>query len=500
MTVQSQVAASPAAPSLRPSRRTLMALALAGALAACQRKSQTPAASAEATAPPAPLPPPPFRGRDADMAIEAMKSAAEHGFAAKRFRTEHIQELLGSSDAAQQAEGERLLRATVVDYARAHRGLTVPAAARPRDWGQKPAVYDAEAELNAAIRAGQLKDWLEGLPPKTPTYQALQAAYAAYLNGEKPPPRPKVTAGPLELGAHDKTTVALRKRLAQELPDQADVPPETPVDEGLIASLQGYQTARGLPPSGYLDDATVAKLNAPVVHPGDLLRANLERQRWLPREEPATRIDVNIASAEMNYFVDDQPVTHMLVAAGKKGDETPMLTSAIDSLVLNPPWYVPQRIAREEIVPKGSAYMRSRGFVWRDGRLIQRPGPHAALGLVKFDFPNDYAVYLHDTPSKAAFNRAQRTVSHGCVRLARAVELARTLIARQPGWSAERLDKILASGRTTRVKLDQPVPVRLMYQTAVPIAEQITYLPDVYGWDAQLLGLLDQYEAKNRTT
>jgi len=497
MTVQSQVEARPAASSPRPSRRTLMALGFAAALTACERKTPAPAASV-ASAPPAALPPPPFRGRDAEMAIEALKAAPEHGFSAKRFATDRIAALLASNSADEQAEGERLLRATVVDYARAHHGMTVPASAWPRAWGPRPA-FDAEPELNAAIRAGTLKDWLEALPPKSPTYQALQAAYVAHLNGEKPPPRPKVTAGPLALGTQDKTTAALRKRLALEVPELSDVSSKTPVDDALIAALQRYQTEHNLAPSGYLDEATVAKLNAPAPDPGALLRANLERQRWLPRAEPATRIDVNIASAEMNYFVDSQPVTHMRVAAGKRGDETPLLTSAIESLVLNPPWYVPQRIAREEIVPKGAAYMRSRGFVWRDGRLIQRPGPNAALGLVKFDFPNDYAVYLHDTPSKAAFNRAQRTVSHGCVRLARAVELARTLLVQQPGWSAERLDKVLASGRTTRVKLDQPVPVRLMYETAVPNAEQILYLPDVYGWDAKLIGLLDRYEAKKRT-
>jgi len=496
MTVPSHLEARPRAPNPRLSRRALMALALAGALAACERKSSTPPLITEAATPPPPLPPPPFRGRDAEMAMEALKAAADHGFSAKRFSTQHIADLLGAADAGKQQEGERRLRAVVVDYARAHRGLTAPPQAWPRDWGQRPAAYDAEAELNAAIRAGALKAWLEDLPPKSPTYQALQAAYVAYRDGEPPPPRPKVAAGALALGAQDETTVAFRKRLALEFPELVDVPEETPVDDALIAALQRYQAAHDLPPSGYLDDATVAKLNAPVMNPLDLLRANMERQRWLPRAEPATRIDVNIASAEMNYFVDGEPVTHMLVAAGKRGDETPMLTSAIDSLVLNPPWYVPPRIAREEIVPKGRAYMRARGFVWRDGRLIQRPGPSAALGRVKFDFPNDYAVYLHDTPSKSAFNRAQRTVSHGCVRLARAVELAHTLIAQQPGWSAERLDRILASGRTTRVKLARPVPVRLMYLTALPQADQIAYLPDVYGWDTQLLSLLDRYERK----
>jgi murein L,D-transpeptidase YcbB/YkuD len=146
----------------------------------------------------------------------------------------------------------------------------------------------------------------------------------------------------------------------------------------------------------------------------------------------------------------------------------------------------------------GSAYMAARRFVWRGGRLIQLPGPKAALGLVKFDFPNPYAVYLHDTPSKSSFSLAQRTASHGCVRLQHAVELARIVAKAEPGLSAERVDAILASGKTVRLKLAQPVPVRLMYLTAEPRGDEIAYLPDVYSWDGVLLGLLDRYGAPRK--
>jgi murein L,D-transpeptidase YcbB/YkuD len=139
--------------------------------------------------------------------------------------------------------------------------------------------------------------------------------------------------------------------------------------------------------------------------------------------------------------------------------------------------------------------MRARHFVWRDGRLIQRPGPKAALGVVKFDFPNPYAVYLHDTPSKSTFSQSQRTASHGCVRLERAVELARTLVSEEPGSSAARVDRLLSSGKTARLKLTRSIPVRLIYLTAVPKEGSIAYLPDVYGWDAKLLALLDRYQA-----
>jgi murein L,D-transpeptidase YcbB/YkuD len=227
------------------------------------------------------------------------------------------------------------------------------------------------------------------------------------------------------------------------------------------------------------------------------LRANMERLRWLPRPEPKRRIDVNIAAAEMDYYRDGEIATHMLAVSGKLGDETPIVSSTIDSIVLNPPWYVPSNIAHREIIPRGGAYLRARNFVWRDGRLIQLPGPKTALGLVKFDFPNPYRVYLHDTPTKSTFARADRAASHGCVRLEHAVALARTLVAEEPGATAERVDRILSSGKTARLTLARPVPVRLIYLTAVPREGGISYLPDVYGWDPMLLALLDRYGSRS---
>lgn len=223
------------------------------------------------------------------------------------------------------------------------------------------------------------------------------------------------------------------------------------------------------------------------------LRANLERVRWLPREDQPTRVDVNIASATMTYFVDGRPQISMRTASGKRGDETPILTSSIDHIVLNPPWNVPDGIADKELRPKGAAYLAANRFSTNsEGRLVQAPGPDSSLGLVKFDFDNPYAVYLHDTPSKAAFSRDARAVSHGCVRLERAMELAGMLLATRAGWTSEQLGEALAKGETKTVKLDKPVPVRLLYLTAVPNGGTITYLDDVYGWDAQVLERMDR--------
>jgi murein L,D-transpeptidase YcbB/YkuD len=124
--------------------------------------------------------------------------------------------------------------------------------------------------------------------------------------------------------------------------------------------------------------------------------------------------------------------------------------------------------------------------------LTQQPGPENALGRAKFVFPNRYAVYLHDTPARSAFAREQRSVSHGCVRLERAIDLARLLASDAPGWSADRVDAVLAGQETTEVKLARPVPVTLMYLTAFPVAGgAIQFRQDVYGWDAEVLRRLD---------
>ena len=445
---------------------------------------------------PTPPPPPPFSTQDATEALDALSHAPDHGFQARRFPAAEIERRLGSTDPAERADGLHLLRAAVLDYARAQHGLTIPLGALPRAWNQRPSRYDAAAELDAALRAGTLQAWLDGLPPPTPEYRALQAAYVAASGHHPDRARPRVEAAPLDLGDQDARTRALRERLALEGDGLADADADAPVDQDLTDALRAYQGRHGLEQTGVLDEATVARLNAPVASKAAKLRVNMERLRWLPRPQPASRIDVNIASAELTYFRDGEPETHMLAVSGKLGDETPMVSSAIDSIVLNPPWYVPDDIARREIVPKGAAYMLARHFAWHGGRLIQQPGPRAALGRVKFDFPNPYAVYLHDTPSKASFGLAQRTASHGCVRLQHPVELAELVAAQEPGLSAERIDKALASGRTVRLRLGRPLPVRLLYLTAEPKDDGVAYLPDVYGWDARLLALLDRYSAR----
>jgi murein L,D-transpeptidase YcbB/YkuD len=476
MTKLSKVNRAPPQGRFRRLRLTGLALAMtsAFALAGCQQHSERVLGAHEVA-----------------IGLDTLKAAPEQGFSADRFHVHRIEQLLGSSDRRDQAEAGRELRAALIDYARAQHGLTIPASAFPQDWGLKPEPYDAAASLDQALQAGDLKGWLAAQPSPLPAYQQLQKAYVADLKIQAAGGWPSVTAFKLAPGAQGPHVAALRQRLAAEDP-QLSGPVAAPADAGLIAALQRFQTAYGLPATGKLDAATVAALDVPAQGRAAQIRANMERLRWLPRQTPPTRIDVNTAAAEMDYYQDGRLVTHMLAASGKPGDdETPMLRSQIKSIVLNPPWNVPDNIAQDELVPKGPEYLQAKGFVWKDGRLVQQPGPDAALGVVKFDFPNPYAVYLHDTPAKAAFQQSQRAVSHGCVRLAQAVDLAKTILSQQPGWSAARVDETLAARDTVRVSLQRPIPVRLVYLTAYPAGDRIAFRPDIYGWDAQLLQMLD---------
>jgi murein L,D-transpeptidase YcbB/YkuD len=454
-----------------------VALALAGAtaLSACDRSNQG------------------LGPREIALGLAALQAAPQHGFPAGRFHVQRIEQLLRSASRGDRAEGAREMRAALVDYARAQHGLTIPKSAFPRDWGLKPAAYDAEGTLSAALQDGDLKGWLAAQPSPLPAYRALQRAYVAVLAAQAAGGWPTVSPDtPLRPGAQGPEVSTLRRRLAYEDPQLAGGAPDAAVDAGLVAAVQRFQAAHGLPATGRLAAATVGELNVPVQARAAQIRANLERLRWLPREQPAPRIDVNTAAAVMDYYVAGKLAAHMLAASGKPGgDETPMLASEVSGIVLNPPWNVPQGIAETEILPKGPDYLERKGFEVKHGRLVQAPGPDAALGVVKFEFANPYAVYLHDTPAKAAFARSRRAVSHGCVRLAQAVGLAKAMLSVEPGWSPQRVDEVLAGGETMRVRLSRPVPVRLVYLTAFADGGRMAYRPDLYGWDRQLLALLD---------
>jgi len=220
----------------------------------------------------------------------------------------------------------------------------------------------------------------------------------------------------------------------------------------------------------------------------------MERWRWLPGDLPKNRIQVNIAAAVLTVFDGDQPVTSMKAVTGRPGDETPMLTSTIHSIVLNPPWNVPSSIADKELWPKERAnpgYLKRNGFrvieLEGGGRRLQQASERSALGRFKFDFDNPFAVYLHDTPAQSGFANFDRLASHGCVRLEKPEDLARLLLRTTPDWPDTQIDATLASGKTVRAKVADPVKVYLLYWTAFATPNgTMSFREDPYKWDGVL--------------
>jgi murein L,D-transpeptidase YcbB/YkuD len=447
-------------------------------------------------APAAPLAEPAaLRPEDAALLRQALDQADAQGLDAKRLIPPGLDALLQSQDPDKRRRGEAALKAAVLRYARQVRSGRLESADFDDEWAIRPAAFDPKPGLEAALAENGVAAWLASLPPQQPGYQQAVRQLAVYRDIAAQGGWGKVSAGgKLDVAAAGERVSALRARLAAE-------DPSTPVggdvlDPPLIEALKAFQRRHGLKDDGKLGLATAAAMNAPVQARIAQIEANLERWRWLPRDLPADRVDVNVPAALTTLVRDGKVALEMKAAPGRKTDHTPMLQSAISAIVLNPPWNIPQSIAESEILPKERqrpGYLQEEEIRWLDTpdggrRLQQKAGPKSALGQVKFEFDNRFGVYLHDTPVKVAFDQQTRTVSHGCVRLEKPRELAVQLLQGQAGWTPDALATAIDTGDTRRVPLDHSTPVFLFYWTAYagPDGRMIFY-PDPYGWDQELL-------------
>lgn len=409
---------------------------------------------------------------------KALADAPTHGFAPTAFRAN------GDDPGA--------LVTAVAAYAKALHGLAIPKSAMDPNWGMRPAAYDPMPELQAALAQNRVDAWLASLAPPLPEYEPLRKGYLVYLKVAQSGGWQPIPAGPeLRPGSRDPRVGLVRARLAFEDASVNGKDAANPYDAALAGAVQRFQHRHGLKETGTVDAPTLEALNVPAVARAAQIRANLERLRWAPRETPASRIDVNSAAGLFDLYLDGQPALHMLAASGKPGDETPIVASKIHTIVLNPTWTVPKEIAQNELLPKGDAYLSSHNFTQNGDQLVQQPGPDNALGRIKFLFDNPYSVYLHDTPAKAAFDKPQRQVSHGCVRLEKALDLGRLLLSRNADWPAGKMDEVLAGQDTVSAPVKPTIPVRIFYSTAFAEGDQISFRQDVYGWDAATLKALD---------
>jgi len=389
--------------------------------------------------------------------------------------------------------------AAALKYARAlAEGMVRPETVEEL-WEMEKNRVDLPLGLNDALVRDQLVEWYEGLAPSDIGYNNLSAGYVRYrrLISRGGWPIFPIRAGTLEPGASDNRVPALIARLVAEGDLAADAGSRLAA-EGLVygpelqVAVRGFQTRHGLAADGRIGPGTQSSLGASAEDRARQIALNLERRRWLKREVNPERIEVNTAAAIMVYWKDGRPVHSNRVVVGSPANQTPSLEKPFASVVANPPWYVPAGIARREILPRGPAYLASQNMYIQNGTVIQRAGPNAALGYVKFELRDSYAIFLHDTPSKAAFNLSMRQRSHGCVRVQNAVEFARLLLSPDPTL-LDQFDAAQASRRTTRIQTGREISVRLLYWTAFVDGQgRVAFREDVYRRDrvlAEALGI-----------
>lgn len=360
--------------------------------------------------------------------------------------------------------------------------------------------------LNRLAVAGDVAGTLESAHPVHPQYHALRDALREALRTRHVTP-PAVGSGPnLRVGSRGERVAVLRSRLGATVRRGED--PQV-FDAALGEAVRAFQRANGLAVDGIVGPQTLAVLDAGLGEdPVAALVANLERWRWMPRHLGRHHVFVNIPAYRVEVREGGETTYEGRVVVGRPANPTPVFSDEIEHVVVNPYWNVPYSIAASQMLgplsrnPSGYAARRNLEVVangrvvspasvaWnrdtlRRVRVRQRPGRGNALGAVKFLFPNEWAVYLHDTPQRHLFRRSRRAYSHGCVRVQDPFDFAEALLSREPDLSGARLER-QAGGARRWYNTARHVPVHLTYFTReVDGRGDLVRHADVYGWDGR---------------
>ena len=397
-------------------------------------------------------------------------------------------------------------------------GRFLPAKVDP-NFFLKTRTFDQAAALQAVGKAEDLDAFFDAWQPPSTYYASLRGALAQYRELAVEGGWDLVPLGPtLKPGMTDPRVAAIRERLSTT--DGADPAPAGNAelyDAELVKAVERFQARHGLDVDGVVGPAAMVAMNVPIEDRIQEIELAMERWRWMPRDLGQQYLMVNIAGFELRRVKDGRAEERMSVVVGKPYSRTPVFSDQVRYLEFNPYWTVPAGIAVKEQLGKlrtNPGGLASQGFQAVRGKdvydltainwanygpgnfpfqLRQQPGPKNALGRVKFMFPNQHDVYLHDTPSQSGFSKAERAFSHGCIRLSRPLELALQVLTAGgiSGWNMDRINKVVATEKNTVVKLATPLPIHLTYLTAWVDEDGVNFRKDIYNQDAKLLAALD---------
>lgn len=425
------------------------------------------------------------------------------------------------------------LTASALAYARhASGGRLVPGRLTSYNDIAAPRI-DAELAMRMLANSPFAADWLKSLHPAHPAYAVFRQELASLRAESDGEPELPIPAGrKLRLGSGDDRIPALRQRLMKlgllgpVSVDLEGVPPHrrasvqrfadtSPIfDQNVQSALKALQKRHNLKQSGLLDTLTLRLLNSQGTA-GSIskLLVNMERLRWLPRDLGKRNVFVNQAAFQVWISDNGREIWRSNVIVGKPDTQTAAFHDEMETVVFNPSWGVPPSIVTNEMLPilwRDPSYLDRKGFtvIGRNGKKVrssdvnwaaygtrppfsiqQPPGDDNALGEVKFLFPNDHNIYMHDTPTRQLFSRPMRAYSHGCVRVENPRRMAEIVL----GMSAEEVAKRIDSGRSQTVRLPHKLPVHITYFTAWPSQTGgVDYFPDLYGRDATIEAAFSQ--------
>ena len=377
-------------------------------------------------------------------------------------------------------------------------------------WHVNPEEDNVDSALVRNLRYEQLDKALATMRPTNEDYAGLSKQLQNYrLIVAKGGWQPIPATGNLKPGAPASPAVlaAVQERLAVEgivpasgpskasiiQPQDASAPSAATYDHDLAAAVALFQARHGINVDSALGKETLESMNVPASYRLGEIAANMERYRWLPRSFGKRYIFVNVSAFKLEAYDSGTKTLEMKVIVGQEYQDkaTPVFADSMETVVFRPYWNVTPDIAAKEIFPKGAAYMaRENMETYQENgqtRVRQRPGPKNALGFVKFLFPNDFNIYLHDTPNHELFKQDVRAFSHGCIRVEKPADLAQWIL----GWPADRVQSEMDNPPDNKpVKVPHKIPVYITYFTTYINDGQLYFGNDLYNRDDKLVPIV----------
>ena len=378
-----------------------------------------------------------------------------------------------------------------------------------------------DVDLLLANSSGKLSDIIEELHPDVDQYERMEKALRDYRTIEdKFRIRLTGKSGAIKPGTKDAAIPGIRRRLS--LTDVKPYSPEDSLfyDDKLEDAVKQFQLRHGLEQDGIISTATLAYLNQSFGKKADLIELNLERLRWLPREQADDYIYINIPEYLLRLYKNGKEKLEMRVVLGTEFTSTPVFTDTLEYIVFSPTWNVPTSILEEEFLPKlqedPNVFDPERFMILKNGqkiepedvdwedkdlnieeyRMVENPGEMNSLGRVKFMMPNNFNIYLHDTPAEKLFQKNKRAYSHGCVRLERPIDLAKFLLDESgEKWTDEEISEAMQKEEPVNVPLKKKYPVQIEYRTVwVDDDGLVHFREDLYDHDQRHITMLKKID------